>query len=77
MVEAVRPSETLANFYQTALCCNPGDSHLCTHSHENLKSYLKDSLPVNQYWIMAKKWEENLCFSMRIFLWAGSNINFP
>jgi hypothetical protein len=40
MMEAARTSETLVNFYQTALRYNPVDSHLRTHRRENLKSYL-------------------------------------
>jgi hypothetical protein len=40
MMEAARTSETLVNFYQTTQRYNPEDSHLCTHRHENLKSYL-------------------------------------
>jgi hypothetical protein len=40
MMEAARTSETLENFYQTTWCYNPEDSHLRTHRHENLKSYL-------------------------------------
>jgi hypothetical protein len=28
MMEAARTSETLVNFYQTTLRCNPEDSHL-------------------------------------------------
>jgi hypothetical protein len=39
MMEAARPSETLANFYQTTWRYNPKDSHLCSHCRENLKSY--------------------------------------
>jgi hypothetical protein len=30
MMEAARSSETLVNFYQTARCYNPEDSHLQT-----------------------------------------------
>jgi hypothetical protein len=44
MMEAARSSETLVNFYQTTWCYNPEDSHLCTHCHENLKSYYQYSL---------------------------------
>jgi hypothetical protein len=40
MIEAVRTSETLVNFYQTTRRYNPEDSHLRTHRRENLKSYL-------------------------------------
>jgi hypothetical protein len=40
MLEAARTSETLVNFYQTTWCYNPEDSHLRTHSRENLKSYV-------------------------------------
>jgi hypothetical protein len=40
MMEAARTSETLVNFYQTTQRYNPEDSHLRTHHHENLKSYL-------------------------------------
>jgi hypothetical protein len=40
MMEAVRTSETLVNFYQTTRCYNPEDSNLHTHRRENLKSYL-------------------------------------
>jgi hypothetical protein len=40
MMEAARTSETLVHFYQTTWCYNPEDSHLCTHCHENLRSYL-------------------------------------
>jgi hypothetical protein len=39
MMEAVRTSEMLVNFYQTTQHYNPEDSHLCTYRHENLKSY--------------------------------------
>jgi hypothetical protein len=31
MMEAARTSETLVNFYQTARCYNPEDSHLHTN----------------------------------------------
>jgi hypothetical protein len=31
MMEAARTSETLVNFYQTAPCYNPEDSHLLLH----------------------------------------------
>jgi hypothetical protein len=41
MMEAVRTSETLVNFYQTTRCYNPEDSNLHTHRRENLKSYHK------------------------------------
>jgi hypothetical protein len=40
MMEAARTSETLVNFYQTTRRYNPKDSHLRTHSRENLKSYI-------------------------------------
>jgi hypothetical protein len=40
MMEAVRTSETLVNFYQTTRRYNPEDSNLRTHRRENLKSYL-------------------------------------
>jgi hypothetical protein len=40
MMEAAKTSETLVNFYQTTRHCNLEDSHLHTHRHENLKSYL-------------------------------------
>jgi hypothetical protein len=43
MMEAVRTSETLVNFYQTTWRYNPEDSHLCIHCRENLKSYLDES----------------------------------
>jgi hypothetical protein len=39
MMEAARTSETLVNFYQTKRRYNPEDSHLRTHSRENLKPY--------------------------------------
>jgi hypothetical protein len=39
-MEETRTSEMLVNFYQTAWCYNPEDSHLHTHRRENLKSYL-------------------------------------
>jgi hypothetical protein len=39
MMEAVRTSEALVNFYQTTRRYNPEDSHLRTHRRENLKSY--------------------------------------
>jgi hypothetical protein len=39
MMEAVRTSEMLVNFYQTTRRYNPEDSHLRTHRRENLKSY--------------------------------------
>jgi hypothetical protein len=38
MMEAVRTSETLVNFYQTTWCYNPEDSNLHTHRRENLKN---------------------------------------
>jgi hypothetical protein len=41
-MEAARTSETVVNFYQTTRRYNPEDSHLCTHSRENLKFYLGD-----------------------------------
>jgi hypothetical protein len=44
MMEAARTSEMLVNFYQTAWCYNPEDSHVRTHCRENLKSYLKKSV---------------------------------
>jgi hypothetical protein len=37
---SARTSETLVNFYQTTRRYNPEDSHLHTHSRENLESYL-------------------------------------
>jgi hypothetical protein len=43
MIEAASTSEMLANFYQTTWHYNPEDSHLHTHHHENLKSYLNIS----------------------------------
>jgi hypothetical protein len=39
MLEAVRTSETLINFYQTTRRYNPEDSYLRTLRRENLKSY--------------------------------------
>jgi hypothetical protein len=39
VMEAVRTSETLVNFYQTTRRYNPEDSHLRTHRSENLKSF--------------------------------------
>jgi hypothetical protein len=39
MMEAVKTSETLVNFYQTTRRYNPEDNHLRTHRRENLKSY--------------------------------------
>jgi hypothetical protein len=42
MMEAARTSETLVNFYQTTRRYNPEDSHLRTHSRENLKSYYEN-----------------------------------
>jgi hypothetical protein len=45
MMEAASASETLVNFYQTTRRYNPEDSHLHTHRHENLKSYLCKTLP--------------------------------
>jgi hypothetical protein len=39
LMEATRTYETLVNFYQTTQHYNPEDGHLCTHRHENLKSY--------------------------------------
>jgi hypothetical protein len=44
MMEAASTSETLVNFYQTTWRYNPEDSHLHTHHHENLKSYLHEYL---------------------------------
>jgi hypothetical protein len=40
MMEAAGTSETLVNFCQTTRHYNPEDSHLRTHCHENLQSYL-------------------------------------
>jgi hypothetical protein len=37
--QAVHPSETSVNFYQTARCRFPGDSTLNGHRSENLKSF--------------------------------------
>jgi hypothetical protein len=39
-MEAVRTSETSANFDVTTLCYIPEDSKLHTRRHENLKSHL-------------------------------------
>jgi hypothetical protein len=39
MMEAVKTSETLVNFYQNARHCNPEDGHLRTHDLGNLKLY--------------------------------------
>jgi hypothetical protein len=44
MMEAARTSETLVNFYQTTRRYDPEDSHLRTHRRENLKSYLRNFL---------------------------------
>jgi hypothetical protein len=38
-MDSARTSETLVNVYQTTRHYNPEDSHLRTHSRENLKSY--------------------------------------
>jgi hypothetical protein len=40
MMEAVQTSEVLVNSYQCTWRYNPEDSHLHTHHHENLKTYL-------------------------------------
>jgi surface polysaccharide O-acyltransferase-like enzyme len=40
MMEFVWTSETLVNLYQSTWHYNPEDSHLHTHCHENLKSYM-------------------------------------
>jgi hypothetical protein len=40
MMEAVQTAETSVNSYQSTRRYNPEDSHLCTHRHENLKSYI-------------------------------------
>jgi hypothetical protein len=40
MMEAVRTSEMLVNFYQTTWRYSPEDHHLRNHRRENLKSYL-------------------------------------
>jgi hypothetical protein len=40
MMEAASTSEMSVNFCQTTWCYNPEDSHLRTHCHKNLKSYL-------------------------------------
>jgi uncharacterized protein YcgI (DUF1989 family) len=40
MMEAVQTSETSVNSQQSTLRYNPEDSHLHSHRHENLKSYL-------------------------------------
>jgi hypothetical protein len=39
MMKAARTSETSINFHQTARINTPEDSHLPTHSLENLKSH--------------------------------------
>jgi hypothetical protein len=39
MMEAANTSETSVNFYQTTRRYNPQDSHLHSHSCENLKSH--------------------------------------
>jgi hypothetical protein len=39
MMEAVRTSETLVNFYQSTRRYKPEDSHLRAHHRENLKFY--------------------------------------
>jgi hypothetical protein len=39
-MEAVQTTETLVNSYQSTRRYNPEDSHLHSHRHENLKSYL-------------------------------------
>jgi hypothetical protein len=41
MIEAAKTSETSVNFYQTTRRYKPEDSHLRNHRHENLKSYLR------------------------------------
>jgi hypothetical protein len=41
-MEAVQTSEMLMNSYQSRQRYNPGDSHLHSHCHKNLKSYLKN-----------------------------------
>jgi hypothetical protein len=55
MMEAVRTSETLVNFYQTTRRCNPEDSHLRTHRRKNLKSYFdieKVRFPTMQFFLL-------------------------
>jgi hypothetical protein len=44
MPEAASTSEMSINFYQTAWCNIPEDSHLHTRHHESLKSHILDSL---------------------------------
>jgi hypothetical protein len=39
MMEAVSSSETSVNFYQTALCNIPKNSHIHTRRRENLKCF--------------------------------------
>jgi hypothetical protein len=46
MTAAARTTEILVNFYHTAWCYNPEDSHLCIHCHENYKSYNDSVLSV-------------------------------
>jgi hypothetical protein len=48
MMEAARTSETLVNFYQTTWRYNPEDSHLHSHRHENLKSYILLAVSKNE-----------------------------
>jgi hypothetical protein len=40
MMQAVETSETSVNLHQSAQNYNPEESHLHSHRHENLKSYL-------------------------------------
>jgi hypothetical protein len=54
MMDAARTSETLVNFYQTARRYYPEDSHLRTHSRENLKSYVEDVV-LRKFMIMKQK----------------------
>jgi hypothetical protein len=58
MMEAVRTSETLVNFYQITRRYNPEDSHLRIHRRENLKSYNKH--PDQQF----RRDRQNLTFDL-------------
>jgi hypothetical protein len=48
MIEAVQTSETSVKSYQSTRRCNPEDSHLHTHRHENLKWHLES------YWLLSQ-----------------------
>jgi hypothetical protein len=44
MMEAVKTSETSVNFYQSARCYNPEDSHLLAYHRENLNLIVRNQV---------------------------------